>query len=745
MLRKVVSVMSSESHEIARHEIALSDLELRIFDVLRGVIRTHSLKTVVRVAGGWVRDKVLGRVNHDMDIAVDDMTGEAFARLVNEHLRATGAETHTVNVIQANPEQSKHLETATVNILGMQIDFVNLRAEEYAQNSRIPRVRFGTAREDALRRDFTVNALFFNVNDETIEDLTGFGFRDLHACILRTPLAPLTTLLDDPLRVMRAVRFASRFGFALATDLAVALPRDDVRDALASKVSRERLGAELDNMLLGRRPVASLRMLAAFGLLPIVFQWPRLLSEEDATTAAALIRSAKMPTPKTAAPASTASTPADTADVRPRARSWAEAQIGMVPWSESEALPAPTATATTIAEASGSRGPTLYDDGMAVVNAVDAVLVAVSGRPGLRGPAPGALGTNASMRDDSAMVAAHAASGLDGAATRDGVRSVKVLRGDALAEADAARAASVSASTSVADVDEDAAAAAASAALRSDEDSSSETELVGEPGWICRVTQAVTDPDHAATCSDVDAEAKRLLLLTALLWPAQDRFCLGQEARERGRPFRVPAFLLRNCLKRRVKDGEEVEGLHDACIALRRALSVAECVRVDDAASASAMTSATADDALATSVASSESAARSAVGYAMRAAGPLWPLAQLFTAAVLAHEAHVHRDDDDASDSTSTGPLALAAGVHLRRVQAVAARAREWGLDGCWLWKPLVNGKDLAALGAPAGAGLRPFLDIQIEWLLQEPGLTVERCTERLGRVIADGRQRATA
>jgi len=82
-------------------------------------------------------------------------------------------------VIRSNPDQSKHLETAKVKYQGIEIDFVNLRSESYASTSRIPEIEFGTAEEDAVRRDFTINALFYNIGQGNVEDLTGKGLEDL--------------------------------------------------------------------------------------------------------------------------------------------------------------------------------------------------------------------------------------------------------------------------------------------------------------------------------------------------------------------------------------------------------------------------------------------------------------------------------------------------------------------------------------------------------------------------------------
>jgi tRNA nucleotidyltransferase/poly(A) polymerase len=119
--------------------------------------------------------QLLGTDSHDIDIAIDDMLGKEFCKKVNEYLESIGEETQGVGIIQSNPEQSKHLETARMRIRGVWVDFVNLRAETYAQHSRIPTMEFGTALEDALRRDLTINSLFYNINTCSVEDLTGKG------------------------------------------------------------------------------------------------------------------------------------------------------------------------------------------------------------------------------------------------------------------------------------------------------------------------------------------------------------------------------------------------------------------------------------------------------------------------------------------------------------------------------------------------------------------------------------------
>ena len=146
----------------------------------------------------------------DIDIALDDMSGVDFSQRVDVWNKRRGHQRLKWGTIKSNPAQSKHLETATVTIGSFDVDFVNLRTETYADDSRIPAIEIGTAYEDAMRRDLTINALFYNVNDGQVEDFTGRGLHDLANRVVDTPLDPLVTLKDDPLRSLRAVRFAAR-------------------------------------------------------------------------------------------------------------------------------------------------------------------------------------------------------------------------------------------------------------------------------------------------------------------------------------------------------------------------------------------------------------------------------------------------------------------------------------------------------------------------------------------------------
>ncbi|KAK1737288.1 tRNA nucleotidyltransferase/poly(A) polymerase family protein [Skeletonema marinoi] len=295
----------------------------------------------IRIAGGWVRDKLLRQHSVDVDVALDCMMGVQFARIVQSYLameqeggensgksgssggkkeegvmnvddeedtnqqqQQQQADNETkppsqrghekpkkkkkktnkqpkIGVIGANPSQSKHLETATMNIHGIDVDFVNLRAEEvYEANSRIPTSKtrmFGTPLEDALRRDFTINSLFYNIRTGKVEDWTGRGLTDLmETRLIVTPVDPHETFHDDPLRVLRAIRFCVRLDFTLHNDIVQAAMSKRVHHSLHVKVSRERVGKELEGMLTGKhaRPGCALDMIAELHLAGSVFAFP---------------------------------------------------------------------------------------------------------------------------------------------------------------------------------------------------------------------------------------------------------------------------------------------------------------------------------------------------------------------------------------------------------------------------------------------------------------------------------------
>ncbi|CAO2036751.1 unnamed protein product [Urochloa humidicola] len=257
-----------------RETVELTDKEEQIFQLLRDVVSHFGLGTQLRVAGGWVRDKLLGKDSTDIDIALDNTTGQNFCNKINEYSECLGMGQKAIVVSKCNPDRSKHLETATMRIFDIKIDFVNLRSEKYAENSRIPTVEIGTSIEDAYRRDLTINSLFFNINNNSVEDLTGRGMDDLKKGLIATPLPAKATFLDDPLRVLRAIRFAARFNFKLAEDLKEAASDEKVKSKLGRKISRERIGGEINLMMAGKHPIKAICDIHDLGLFYAVFSFP---------------------------------------------------------------------------------------------------------------------------------------------------------------------------------------------------------------------------------------------------------------------------------------------------------------------------------------------------------------------------------------------------------------------------------------------------------------------------------------
>ncbi|KAF8421270.1 hypothetical protein EV426DRAFT_609923 [Tirmania nivea] len=237
-----------------------------------------STPLTLRFTGGWVRDKLLQGQSSDIDVAIDTMTGYNFAVHLSTYISLHGPKynittpPHSIHKINSNPLKSKHLETATTKILDLDIDLVNLRSEAYSEDSRIPvSMEFGTPTEDALRRDATVNALFYNLHTEEVEDFTGRGLAHLQQGLIDTPLPPFETFRDDPLRVLRLVRFASRFNFSILPPVQAAMRDPEIRKHLATKISRERVGTEVEKMLNGQDPHHSLSLIHNFNLTSVIF------------------------------------------------------------------------------------------------------------------------------------------------------------------------------------------------------------------------------------------------------------------------------------------------------------------------------------------------------------------------------------------------------------------------------------------------------------------------------------------
>lgn len=218
----------------------------------------NQLNVDAYVIGGFVRDIYLGRDSKDIDI-VTIGKGIELAELVYKQL---GPEAH-LSVF-------KTFGTAQVKINDLEIEFVGARKESYNRHSRNPIVEDGTLEDDQNRRDFTINALAIGLSKTNFGKLLDpfNGIQDIENKIIRTPLAPEITYSDDPLRMMRAIRFASQLNFTIEKDSLEAISKNKSRISI---VSKERVTDELNKIILSPVPSVGFKLLFDTGLLHLIF------------------------------------------------------------------------------------------------------------------------------------------------------------------------------------------------------------------------------------------------------------------------------------------------------------------------------------------------------------------------------------------------------------------------------------------------------------------------------------------
>ena len=230
-------------------------LDKEIFRIVSDVAQSRGVRAFA--IGGYVRDCFLGRECNDIDIVVEG-SGIDFASEVG---RVTGKYV----------SYFKNFGTAMLHYQGDEIEFVGARKESYRRESRKPIVEDGTLQDDQLRRDFTINAMAFSLQKESFGELVDpfGGISDLAGGIIRTPLDPDTTYSDDPLRMLRAVRFATKLSTPELKFTIVQQSMDSMRrmaDRL-SILSKERIADELNKMLLTPRPSMAFELMEQTGLL----------------------------------------------------------------------------------------------------------------------------------------------------------------------------------------------------------------------------------------------------------------------------------------------------------------------------------------------------------------------------------------------------------------------------------------------------------------------------------------------
>ena len=208
------------------------------------------------VIGGYVRDYFLHRPCTDIDIVVVG-SGIEVAEALGRQLGSR------VSVF-------RNFGTAMLRCGGWEVEFVGARKESYRADSRKPIVEDGTLEDDQLRRDFTINAMAFSLNADTFGELVDpfGGLADLERCVIRTPCDPDRTFSDDPLRMVRAIRFATQLGFDIDPETFEAIERNRERIGI---VSKERIVTELNKILMSPAPSIGFSLFDSCGLLPLIF------------------------------------------------------------------------------------------------------------------------------------------------------------------------------------------------------------------------------------------------------------------------------------------------------------------------------------------------------------------------------------------------------------------------------------------------------------------------------------------
>ena len=229
---------------------------LKIFKIISQV--AYDRGQSVYVVGGYVRDLLLGRKSPtDIDF-VTESSGIELAQAVAKSI---------------NPETKvsvfKTYGTAMFRYENLELEFVGARKESYSADSRNPQVEQGTLEDDQKRRDFTVNAMAISLNKENFGELIDpfNGMEDMEQKILRTPLEPVQTYSDDPLRMMRAIRFASTLGFSIEQKSLEAIEKEAKRIEI---ITVERIMVEFNKIMLSEKPSVGLEIMKKTGLLDIV-------------------------------------------------------------------------------------------------------------------------------------------------------------------------------------------------------------------------------------------------------------------------------------------------------------------------------------------------------------------------------------------------------------------------------------------------------------------------------------------
>jgi putative nucleotidyltransferase with HDIG domain len=227
-----------------------------VIKIIADAIRETKFENNAFIAGGFVRDKIMGKESNDLDIVISLPDGGIE---LAKHLYEKG--------LSSRPVIFQRFGTAQIIIKNFKIEFVMARKESYRSKNRKPDVAHGTINEDIYRRDFTINALIMNVMNNEVQDITGKGISDIKSKIIRATSPPNIIFEEDPLRMLRAVRFAVQLNFTIDKETMMGI----IRNAeMLKHISRERIRDELIKILLSSAPAEGIIIMIDSGIMQYV-------------------------------------------------------------------------------------------------------------------------------------------------------------------------------------------------------------------------------------------------------------------------------------------------------------------------------------------------------------------------------------------------------------------------------------------------------------------------------------------
>ena len=258
---EIIAYQLNTNNKIIK-KITLNKKENEFFSIIINILKKNSLKTICRVAGGWVRDKLLGIESDDIDIVINDIKGREFAEILNRELYPGNTK---YGIFNKNPQKEKNIEIVNIILFDTNIDVTNLRCEDLN--------KIGTPLSDAELRDFSINSLFYNVNEKKLEDFTQKGIKDLEEGLIATPVKPEITLRVQCFAILRMLRFAIKFKFRIVNDLNNFIENhtEEIIDKFYNKISKERIGKELVKILSIENSSFAIAYLYSYNILDIIY------------------------------------------------------------------------------------------------------------------------------------------------------------------------------------------------------------------------------------------------------------------------------------------------------------------------------------------------------------------------------------------------------------------------------------------------------------------------------------------